>query len=436
MTFLSMSQRELDKYEIIKRTIRGELTVKDAARRLVLSVRHTKRLKAVVRQHGPAGLIHGNRGKPGNRRLADNKRAEIIKLLKKHYYDFGPTFASEKLETNHGLDLDPKTIRQIMMAEKLWQPLAKPDKQTHRSWRERKSAYGEMIQFDGSYEHWFEDRDGSGEVCLLAAIDDATGQLVKAQFAAHEGLFPVLAFWREYIAREGKPRTIYLDKFSTYQQNQTLTKENHDTLTQFQRAMEELRVEVIPANSPQAKGRVERLFGTLQDRLIKELRLAGISAVATANLFLADIFIPGFNQRFSVLPRNQANLHRPLIEPERKRFNSIFSRHTPRTVQNDFTIAFKKQWRQLAERQSVTICKRDVVTVEEWLDESVHIRLRGKEISYHLLPIRPQRQRTQPWVLAATAPDSRQRLIYKPAADHPWRRRIQVNIATHLAVRG
>lgn len=431
-----MSKKEIDKYEIIKRTIRGELTVKDAARLLALSVRHTKRLKAAVRQRGAAGLIHGNRGKPGNRRLADNKRAKIIKLLKKHYYDFGPTLASEKLETNHGLDLDPKTIRQIMITEKLWHPKTKPEQQTHRSWRERKSAYGEMVQFDGSYEHWFEDRAGTGEVCLLAAIDDATGQLVQAQFAAHEGVFPVLAFWREYIVREGKPRAIYLDKFSTYRTPTKYLAENHELKTQFQRALSALAIEPIFAHSPQAKGRVERLFGILQDRLIKELRLAGINGINDANQFLKGTFIPWFNQRFAVIPRQTANLHRPLTQPEQSSLAGIFSRHARRTVQNDFTISFGQQWYQLTAAQAVTICKRDVVAVEEWLDGSLHIRLRGKEINYCLLPARPKPSCIQPWVLAATAPDSHQQLIHKPAADHPWRRRIQANIATHLAVRG
>jgi len=427
-----MSQKELDRHQLIQRCIRKELTESKTAELLTLSIRHVQRLKHGVRERGPAVLIHGNRGKPGNRRLADNQREKIIKLLKKHYYDFGPTLASEKLSENHGIDHDPKTIRQIMIDQELWQPKAKKEKQTHRNWRERKSAYGEMIQFDGSYEHWFEDRSGSGEVCLLAAIDDAAGQLVNAQFASDEGLFPVLAFWREYTTSQGKPRAIYLDKFSTYQQNQALAKENHDTLTQFQRAMEELRIEVIPANSPQAKGRVERLFGTLQDRLIKELRLAGISTIEAANQFLVKTFIPDFNQRFSVIPRSQTNLHQPLLETERKRLNHIFSRHTNRIVHNDFTIAFGKQWYQLTEAQIVTICKQDVVTVEEWLDGSLHIRLRGKEINYCLLPIRPKPQRVQPWVLAATtAPTPLPRPSRQPAPNHPWRRRFHASVQAH-----
>jgi len=205
------------------------------------------------------------------------KEQERIKmLLHERYADFKPTFASEKLRENHYLDHDPKTIRQIMINEGLWQPKRKEKISVHRAWRERRSHYGEMIQFDGSYEHWLEDRAGTGELCLLAAIDDATGKIVAARFAEHEGVFPVFGFWQEYLFLRGKPMAIYTDKFSTYKMNQKQAMENHDQKTQFQRATSELQIEAIFAESPQAKGRVERLFGVLQDRLIKELRLAKI----------------------------------------------------------------------------------------------------------------------------------------------------------------
>lgn len=434
MTFL-MSQKELDRYQLIQRCIRQELTESKTAEILTLSIRHVQRLKHGVRERGPAALIHGSRGKRGNRRIPDHERQRIVSLLRERYHDFGPTFAGEKLTELHHIERDPKTIRQIMMAEKLWKPRQCRAGSEHRSWRQRKDCYGELIQFDGSYEHWFEDRDGSGEVCLLAAIDDATGQLVKAQFAAHEGLFPVLAFWREYTTSQGKPCAIYLDKFSTYRTPTKYLAENHELKTQFQRALEELTIEPIFANSPQAKGRVERLFGTLQDRLIKELRLAGISTITTANQFLADIFIPRFNQRFAVLPRHQTNLHRSLTKLEKNNLNHIFSRHEARTVHNDFTIAFKKQWYQLTEQTTVTVCKRDVVTVEEWLDGSFHIRLRGKDINYHLLPLRPKPQGIQPWVLAATAPKRHLRPLRIPALSHPWRRRIHTNIQAHQLIK-
>lgn len=402
MTFLiPMSQKELSRYDIIKRLIRKEINCPKASDLLKLSTRQIRRLKASVKNNGAAGLVHGSRGKTGNRKIPTTKKKKIISLLREHYYDFGPTFANEKLRENHHIIHDPKTIRRIMINEGLWKPRAKKkNSNEHRQWRERKSSYGEMIQFDGSYEHWFEDRNKTGEVCLLAAIDDATGKVIRAQFDKDEGVFPVFAFWREYLLKQGKPRSIYLDKFSTYKMTQKTAIENHDLKTQFQRAMEELRIEPIFAHSPQAKGRVERLFNTLQDRLIKELRLNNISTIKEANCFLEETFIPFFNARFSVEPRTKTNLHAALSSKEQKQLSGIFSRQTPRVVQNDWTISFKNQWYQLTKDQPATVCKKDQVIIEEHLDKTTQIRLRGKYLNYLVLPERPKRQ-LQPWVLAA-----------------------------------
>ena len=343
MTFITMSVKELDRFQVIKKLISKHLNGTEAAKLLRLSVRQVKRLKVKVIHSGAQGLIHGNHGKEGHHKLSAKEEKKIITLLHKRYYDFKPTFASEKLFENHGIKHDPKTIRQIMIDEGLWKPRTKKKALAHRAWRERRSCYGEMIQFDGSYEHWFEDRNGTAEVCLLAGIDDATGKVVHARFAEHEGVFPVFGFWMQYLAKNGKPRSIYLDKFSTYNINHQLAKENDDTLTQFERTAGELRIGLIKANSPQAKGRVERLFGTLQDRLIKELRLADISDIATANIFLEKIFIPKFNDQFGVEPRNKTNLHQKLSGKEIKQLPGILSRQTERTILNDFTFSFKKQ---------------------------------------------------------------------------------------------
>lgn len=403
---ISMSQKELNRYLIINRLLRKEINGTFASELLKLSVRQVKRLKAKVKNLGADGLIYGSRGKESHHKIKDKKRKRIISLLHKHYYDFGPTFASEKLKENHEIIHDPKTIRQIMIAEGLWKSRTKKkNRGEHRKWRERKSSYGEMIQFDGSYERWFENRNKTDEVCLLAAIDDATGKIVSATFDKDEGVFPVFAFWREYLFKQGKPRSIYLDKFSTYKMTQKIALENHDLKTQFQRAMDELQIEPIFANSPQAKGRVERLFGTLQDRLVKELRLNNISTIKEANDFLEKTFIPNFNAKFSVLPRNKINLHVPLLLKEQKELSNVFSRKTKRVVQNDWTISFKNQWYQLTKEQPVTVCKKDEVIVEEHLDKTIQIRLRAKSLSYQVLPLRPKKQ-LQPWVLAASVKTS------------------------------
>lgn len=420
MTLITMSKRELDRYEIIKRLIRKEINGTRAAGLLHLSIRQVRRLKGRVKKYGGLGLLHESRGKSGHNRLSREERSRIIGLLHQHYHDFGPTFASEKLAEDHHLKHDPKTIRQIMIAEQLWKPKKKKNGSIHREWRERKSAYGEMIQFDGSYEHWFEDRADSGEVCLLAAIDDATGQIISARFADHEGVLPVFDFWHKYLGQHGRPALIYLDKFSTYHQNQAAAFENGSTLTQFQRAMEELRIEVIPANSPQAKGRVERLFGTLQDRLIKELRLANISTIARANQFLEEVFVPKFNTKFAVIPRSDVNLHQKLSDSEQNKLPGILSKQTERTVQNDFTFSLRGQWYQVIREQRLAVCKKDKVIVEERSDGTIFVRLRGKYLNYQLLPQRPARKVGPECVLIAstqrgnTSPK-------RPAPNHPWR---------------
>jgi len=420
-SLLAMSKKDIDRHEILKRLIRKEIKRSHAAKLLKLTERHVTRLKQVVIEYGVAALIHKQRGKPSHHQLSEKERQRIVCLLKEKYPDFGPTFAAEKLRENHTIDHDPKTIRAIQMKEGLWKPRRSRAKDEHRSWRQRRSAFGEMLQFDGSYHDWFEGRGGITESCLLASIDDATGKIVELEFASHEGVFPVFAFWKRYLENHGKPRQIYMDKFSTYKMNSAAAKNNPDLKTQFERAMIALRVEPVFAQSPQAKGRVERLFDTLQDRLVKELRLANIVTVEDANRFLKEMFIPRFNEMFAVEPASSSDMHQMLSEKEKKLLPSIFSRQEKRTVQNDFTFSFQNQWHQLTEHQPVTICKKDDVTVEEHLDHTIHIRLRGKELNYTVLPQRPKKVHA-PFVIAKSAPQST-----KPRADHPWRQRFRVD---------
>lgn len=423
MTFLlpPMSKKEINRYDIIKRLLRKEINGSEAAELLNFTTRHIRRLKSRVKESGAAGLVHRGRGQKGNRALPDNERAKIVRLLRERYADFKPTFAGEQLARRHRIHRDPKTIRQIMIDEELWKPKSQRIPGTHRQWRERQAHFGEMEQFDGSYEHWFEDR--APECCLLAAIDDATGTITKAQFAEDEGIMPVFAFWRKYVQEHGKPRTIYLDKLSTYKLLDDPAKANHDALSQFERAMTDLNIKPISANSPQAKGRVERLFGTLQDRLIKELRLEGISAIPKANEFLANDFIPRFNKQFGVEPRSRADLHAKLSAKEQMVLDSVFSRHIPRTVRNDFTVSYHKQWHQLTAGQPVTVCKRDHVIIEEHLTGEIKIRYKNRYLAYELIPKGAPKRPASSWVLAAAAPRPIQsRPPARPAPDHPWRR--------------
>jgi hypothetical protein len=395
-----MSQKELSRYHIIQKLVHKELIEKEAASLIHLYVRQIRRLKKKVIEHGPQGLIHGNRGKPSHNRIPKKEQQRIIKLLHEHYPDFKPTHAQEKLKNCHGLDRDPKTIRQIMIAEGLWKPRRKKNQSEHREWRQRKAHFGEMVQFDGSYEYWFEDR--GAYCCLLLAVDDASGALLHGRFDKDEGVFPVFGFWREYLLKYGKPMNIYLDRFSTYKMTQKVAQNNHDLKTQFERATRELQIETIFAHSPEAKGRVERRFGTLQDRLIKEMRLKNISTMAEANHYLEQEFIPWFNARYAIEPRGKANLHKSLSASEQKQLENIFSKQMERVVQNDFTISYGNQWYQLTKDQPVTVCKRDKIIIEEHIDGSVHFRLRGKYLNAKPLPERlPYSHRPKMWILPA-----------------------------------
>ena len=420
MPHLIMSAKELDRHDVIQRLLRKEFNGTRAASLLRVSVRQVRRLKKAFCAIGAKALIHGNRGKQSNRRLKEEERSRMQALVVKHYLDFTPTFAAEKLREKHGIDHDPKTIASVMVSAGVWQKKKSHVKETHRAWRPRRSSFGELVQFDGSYHHWLEDRGVTGEMCLLAAIDDATGAVTSACLAEHEGVLPVFSFWQEYLLRLGKPRAIYMDKFSTYKMNSAVAKDNPDLKTQFQRAMDELHIEPIFANSPQAKGRVERLFRTLQDRLVKELRLRNIATVEEANRFIKDEFIADFNQRFAVHPASAANLHTSLTANERKQLPSILARQEQRLVHNDYTIAIHKDWYQILGSQSVAVCKGDQVIVHEYTDGSIHLRLRGKELAYALLPDRPKKTKPakQPWILTSTT--SRP----KPRPDHPWNRSI------------
>lgn len=415
MQLITMSQKEIRQLDVIQRLLRQEINGTKAAHLLSLTTRHIRRLKVKVNHQGPPGLIHGNRGKPSNRAISQKERDTISALLQQRYPDFGPTLASEKLAEVHGIVHDPKTISALQTQAGLGAPRRKRKQHPHRAWRQRKECYGELEQFDGSYHNWLESRDGTDEQCLLLAIDDATGTVPHAVFAAHEGVLPVMSFWREYILHHGKPRGIYVDKFSTYSMNQKTARENPDTKTQVQRACHALDIQPIFANSPQAKGRVERVFHTLQDRLVKELRLADIATKTDADRFLREVFLPAFNAKFSVQPATATNLHRPLTAGEKENLTSTFSRHTERTVHNDFTLAFQNAWYQLTPQQPCLVRKKERVIMEEHLDGTIHIRHRGKELNYSVLPQRPQKTKDSPWILATA------RQPVKPAVDHPWR---------------
>lgn len=322
------------------------------------------------------------------------------------YEGYGPTLAMEKLAEREGIAIGAETLRRYFTAWGLWKPTALKGRAAHRTWRPRRAQEGELIQFDGSYHDWF----GDGvERCLLAAIDDATGAPTKLLFEEHEGVLPVFRFWKTYAETHGVPSAVYHDRFSTYRVNMKKLKDDEDVRTQFVRALNALGVESIAANTPQAKGRVERLFGTLQDRLVKELRLEGITDIPDANRFLEEKFCLWYRKRFGVPAAQAGDAHRALSEKERAMLPSIFSRQEERIVQNDFTIRHKNAWFQLHEVQPCLVRPRATVIVEEWTDETLHVRLGKHELSFTALPVRPTPRWERPPIALTTHASYRER---------------------------
>ena len=410
----SLTTQERERYDIVQSCINGTLTNAEAAARLHLKIRQVQKLKRAVEKHGERGVVHGNRSRvPWNATPTSTKKSIVTFLKKKDHRDFGPTFAMEQLKKQKSIVLSRETVRAVMLGNDLWKSKQRTGPALHRQWRERKPMYGELVQFDGSYHDWFETGE---EACLLGAIDDATGIVPKAIFDDNEGVLPVFRFWWRYVEEHGCPMAVYLDKFSTYKINHKNAIDNEELMTQFMRAMDELDIRVINANSPEAKGRVERLFGTLQDRMVKEMRIANIKDETRANAFLDKEYLPDHNKRFSVLAREKGDAHRPLTDEMRKRLPSIFSVQSKRVVTNDFTLRFKNQWCQLAATQPIAVYRGDTVTIEERLDGTMHVRLKGTYLSFSL--INKLEHAARPRVTALT----REKPRWKPPADHPWRR--------------
>jgi hypothetical protein len=337
---------------------------------------------------------------------------KIKKYLQEKYYDFGPTFAREKLKENHEIEIGTETLRQIMIRDGLWKPKPRRKNGEHKSWRARKEYFGEMEQFDGCYHIWF----GEKESCLLLSVDDAKGEITRAKFDYNESTAAVFKFWLEYFDINSLPLSIYLDKFSTYKINHPCAVDNKDLMTQFERAMNQVGVKPITAHSPEAKGRVERMFETLQDRLVKELRLADTTTIAEANKFLEE-YIPKFNAKFAVVPQKNKNLHREINKDLKEKLPQIFSIQNERKVHNDYTVMFENQYFQLEQEQPTTVYKKDSVIIEKHLDETVKINLKGHYLNYRILPARPQKQID----VKLPAITRKKQSDWKPPINHPWR---------------
>lgn len=421
MKTIIMTDKDTFRFGVINDLNNNKLSMSQVKVMLGLSGRQIKRIKKQVREEGTEGVIHKGRDKIGNRKIPVEIREKMEKLLKGTYPDFGPTFASEKLLDNHGITISKESVRSIMIELGLRTVKQRKKNKEYHAWRPRKDHYGEMQQFDGSYHFWFEGR--SGEHCLLASIDDATGQITKAVFAKNEGVTEVSKFWKEYGEELGKPVSIYLDKFSTYKVNHVNAVDNHELLTQFEKMTDRVGIELITAHSPEAKGRIERLFKTLQDRLVKEMRLLGISTPEEGNRYLKDDFLPSFNKKFGVIPSADGDVHRQLSDRERENLPLLFSIQNTRVVSNDFCVQYETQWFQLEKEQPTMVCRRDTIVIEKRIDGTIHLKLRDKYLNFIILHERPQKLREKITALVP-APLIRVEMQRKVPVNHPWRRPI------------
>lgn len=407
-----MSRKELSQVSVFTAVQARHITQKEAALQLRLTVRQVRRKLRDFRKKGAASLVHKLRGRPSHHATPNDEKDRALAIVQDQYPDFGPTFAAEKLAEVHGITVDHESLRRWMIAAGLWRIHGGPV--TAHVWRERKDCRGMMIQADGSPHRWFENR--ASACTLLAFIDDATSALLWLEFAEGETTAALMmATWR-YLTHEGRPLSVYVDRGGVFRVN--IHNEEQDKRTQYGRALTELDIELIHARSPQAKGRVERVFGTLQDRLVKELRLEGISTMAEANQFVREIYLPKHNAKFAVTPKSPADMHRSLRGYDLSR---IFCVREQRTVRNDFTIQYERRLFQLAPRQPTILRPGDAVTVSEGLDGTITVGIRTVDLQFHEIAERSIR----------SAPEKvlRPRLPWKPPADHPWRKRAAQDIS-------
>jgi len=368
---IPMRQRERDTLKIMAPVLQGERTQAEAARLLGLSVRQVRRLQRKLERDGDTALVHGLRGKPSNRRLKPQLRQQVLAAYRERFADFGPTFACEKL-AEQGLVVSPDTLRRWLIAEGLWQRRRR--REPHRSRRPRRACFGELVQIDASIHDWLEGR--GDELVLVSMLDDATSRAL-ARFYPAGTLEAHLDLLRRWLEKYGRPKALYSDRHSIFEpqdKGQALP----DAETQFGRALRELGIELIRAHSPQAKGRVERSFGTAQDRWVKELRLAGARTADEANAVL-DRLLPAHNRRFAQPARDSADAHRPLG----RAFDlaAILSVQEQRVVSNDYTIRFRNRFYQLL-KPIYPGERGGKVVIELRLDGSMAIRLGKHYLKY------------------------------------------------------
>lgn len=408
---ITLKARELKRYEVIKRVLRKEVRQESAAALLELTSRQLRNLMGRVREQGAKGLVHGNRGKPSPRKMSEARKERIVMIMRSRYPDFPPLLGSEKLREREGIEVSRETLRQIMLEVGLWKRRRR--KRDDYIWRERKAQVGEMVQMDGSHHAWLEER--GPRLVLMGYVDDATGRFY-GRFYDHEGVWPAMDSFRGYIARYGLPQSLYLDRHSTYKTSRGANTEEalrgEKAKTQFEMACGELGVMVIHARTPQAKGRVERVFRTLQGRLVREMRLGGIRDLDRANRFLED-YVPEFNERFMKAAREAQDLHRPL--PKSVVLEDILCLKDIRTILDGYLVKWGGRIFVL-QSPSLSVRRQKVLVLED-KEGRIRVRYKGRDLEIREVHQPPPVRKTQP--VAPLKPPVRRK--YTPPPDHPWR---------------
>jgi len=409
-----MNRKERDRLPIMVGVKQQKLTLVEAAVLMVVGDRQAKRIWRRYLAEGDGGLVHRLRGRPSARRKPPELRAQVLAFCtEERYADFGPTLLAEQSAKNK-LVVDHETLRRWLLAS--GQRTLRHRKPVHRQWRERKPCFGAMVQLDGSHHDWFE---GRGPKCvLMVMVDDATNRM-RARFFDEETTRASDDVLEAWIRQHGLPASLYVDRDSIYRCEGTPSIAEQlagkQPQTQFGRAMQQLGIELILANSPHAKGRVERMNGVLQDRLVKELRLAGISDITRANRFLDGKYLRAFQRRFTRVAASPLDAHRAVP----RNWNEVLSWEEERVVQNDWTLACAGQRYQLHKPAEPLSLVRRRVIVRTLRNGQVQLVDRGQPLAWHRLPARPVRQ-------SPPAPPARPTQTSvgnkPPAANHPWRR--------------
>jgi transposase len=414
-----MSKRELRRVEVLSRVASKELKLVDAAVLMQLSYRQAKRIWQRYQREGAEGLKHRSAGGDSSRAKPKEFREQVLTLVREKYSGtlkerFGPTLASEHLESEDGVQVHPETLRRWMLSAGLWSRARKGRK--HRRWREPKAHFGELVQMDGSFHDWFEGRGPTG--CLMNLVDDATAETL-GRLGGQETIWAAAGVLRCWIESYGVPLALYVDWKNVYVQEPTegQLRRGESGVTQFGRMCERLGIGIIAANSPQAKGRVERNHGTHQDRLVKKLRLKNIQDYSAANEYLESEYLLEHNQRYARPAASEKNYHRSA--PSRKELDEVFHLEASRVIGNDWVVRYQNRFLQVKRQARNYAPAKGKVVVCEWEDGRLEVRHRGKKVKWEEIPGRP----------AVAAPKAKPRTAQHqpspPKSDHPWKQPYQ-----------